>query len=297
MSTAPLQDNLQAQVLYEYEANDEDQLSIKPGEIIIILDNGSDLNGWALAQKGDKEGYVPAQYVRYINRGQYEAGGFENLYNKFLIQEHHLPFFSKLKQAIREVLVPFPCSRYGYIMTRKELRTGAIFLLLRNFVIAVVDALSLLAPIIFTDNNVPTIAQFSIVIANIFFRILLTLLSIRRYPRPNLVFCTFPFVNVIAALTYSIRYYEFLEIGECKEYDGYRYHRTWMYCFLLNTLFEIASLVLIIIGTHGTMIISILVVTWNILNFGRCFLGQWSNVEKGNDVNDDFEKTIEKYHL
>ena len=57
----------QAQVLYEYTAQDDDQLSIKPGEIVKIIDSSQDLNGWALAQKGDKEGYVPAEYVRSID--------------------------------------------------------------------------------------------------------------------------------------------------------------------------------------------------------------------------------------
>eukprot|EP00490_Sorites_sp_Unknown_P011300 CAMPEP_0114661028 /NCGR_PEP_ID=MMETSP0191-20121206/21493_1 /TAXON_ID=126664 /ORGANISM="Sorites sp." /LENGTH=74 /DNA_ID=CAMNT_0001891951 /DNA_START=45 /DNA_END=266 /DNA_ORIENTATION=+ len=59
---------IQAQVLYEYEAHDDDQLSIKPGDIVTIIDDSQDLNGWALAQKGDKEGYVPAEYVRYIDQ-------------------------------------------------------------------------------------------------------------------------------------------------------------------------------------------------------------------------------------
>ena len=43
---------VQAQVLYEYEAHDDDQLTIKPGDIITIIDDSQDLNGWALAQKG-----------------------------------------------------------------------------------------------------------------------------------------------------------------------------------------------------------------------------------------------------
>ena len=60
----------QAQVLYEYVGVDEDQLTIKPGEIIIILDYSEELNGWALATKIKKnvseEGYIPGEWVRSI---------------------------------------------------------------------------------------------------------------------------------------------------------------------------------------------------------------------------------------
>jgi len=297
MSTAPLQEHLQAQVLFEYVATDEDQLTIKPGEIVIIVDNSSDLNGWALAQKGDKEGYVPSEYLRYINNNSYASEGFESCYNKFLLQEHHLPFLFKMRQAICDVLTPFPCSRYGYVMTRKEYRTSAILLLIMNFIISIADVISLLSPIIFVGNKTLTLEQQLIVYVNILCRMILTLVFIKRYPRPNIIFCTFPFTNVITSLTYSIRYYEFLEIGEYKEYDGYRYNRTWMYCFLLNSLFEIISLIFVIMGMSGVISVCVIILTWNVMNAGRCYLGQWSNLEKGNDLHSDFEKTIEKYVL
>eukprot|EP01084_Bolivina_argentea_P169598 293990_1 len=54
-------------VLYEYESQDEDQLSIKPGEEVFVLDCSADLNGWALVENMDKkEGYIPAEYMRSI---------------------------------------------------------------------------------------------------------------------------------------------------------------------------------------------------------------------------------------
>lgn len=52
MSATQNPSGVQAQVLYEYEAHDDDQLTIRPGDIITIIDDSQDLNGWALAQKG-----------------------------------------------------------------------------------------------------------------------------------------------------------------------------------------------------------------------------------------------------
>mmetsp|Transcript_27419 Transcript_27419/g.43389 ORF Transcript_27419/g.43389 Transcript_27419/m.43389 type:complete len:95 (-) Transcript_27419:400-684(-) len=63
----------QAEVLYEYNATEENQLSIKPGEIISIIDSSQELNGWALAVKaqGGDDGYIPAEYVRPITNADY----------------------------------------------------------------------------------------------------------------------------------------------------------------------------------------------------------------------------------
>ena len=57
----------QAEVLYEYLGVDENQLTIKKGETIIIIDASDELNGWALAANdNDEEGYVPAEYIKRI---------------------------------------------------------------------------------------------------------------------------------------------------------------------------------------------------------------------------------------
>ena len=61
----------QAQVVYEYEAVDENELTIKTGEILIVIDESEKLNGWALAIINVNDGmhgtgYVPANYVRLI---------------------------------------------------------------------------------------------------------------------------------------------------------------------------------------------------------------------------------------
>lgn len=161
----------QAQVLYEYTAQDDDQLSIKPGEIVSIIDASKELNGWALAQKGDKEGYVPAEYIRSIDDAsnhqpyvssewnnvseEWQPSGFRTYYETVLSQEHHLPFCFKLSKAFMDVLIPCPCSRFDYVMARGDSRRGAIVTLLFAFVICCFDAFSVLAPIIplGTDNG------------------------------------------------------------------------------------------------------------------------------------------------
>ena len=161
----------QAQVLYEYTAQDDDQLSIKPGEIVTIIDASADLNGWALAQKGDREGYVPAEYVRSIddtatNQAPYvssdwnnvseewQPSGFKTYYETVLSQEHHLPFSFKFTKSVRDVLIPCPCSRFDYVMARGDSRRGAILTLLFGFLICTFDAFSIVAPTIpFGDNG------------------------------------------------------------------------------------------------------------------------------------------------
>jgi len=183
-------------------------------------------------------------------------------------------------------------------MARNEVRMGAALSITINFVICLFDFFCLLSPMVcIADNKNPTLGEILVVIMNVLARILLTLVFISRYPRHSLIFCTFPFLNVIASLTYGMRIYEFLEMGDNKEYDGYRYYRTWMYCFLVNVPFEIVSLILDIKGECGIMAVSIMVLTWNIIHIGRCFLAQWANVEKGNDLHSDFQATIQKHKL
>ena len=86
-------------------------------------------------------------------------------------------------------------------------------------------------------------------------------------------------------------------MGDNKEYDAYRYYRTWMWASLINLPFEIAALILVILGDPGLIAVSVLVLVWNIINAGRCFLAQWAMVESGNDIHPDFEQTIKKYKL
>lgn len=92
--------------------------------------------------------------------------------------------------------------------------------------------------------------------------------------------------------------YEVLEMGDNKEYDGYRFYRTWMWSSALNIPFAIISLVLLSLNkSSGLIAVSIFVVVWNLLNVGRCYLAQWANRESGNEIHPDFETTIKKYHL
>jgi len=263
---------MQAQVLYEYAAQDGDQLTIEKGEIIEILDDSEDLNGWALAKKGEKEGYVPADYVRYIEQQPYE----------------------------NFVLVPCPCSRFSYTMSRPDLKRGAIFHLIIFLIVTLVDAFSIIAPCLpFGEEQSDTGKLVSICITtlNALCRVVLVCVHLSKYPRPELIFTTFPFLNVIASLTFSIRVYELLEMGDNKEYDGYRYARSWMYASMMNIPFATAALVLRILSSGGLIAIAVLVLVWNLLNTGRCFLQQWACKESGNDIHPDFEHVIRQYKL
>eukprot|EP01083_Nonionella_stella_P272266 923164_1 len=196
----------QAQVLYEYTAQDDDQLTIKPGEIVTVIDSSNELNGWALAQKGDKEGYVPAEYVRSIDdtpthqpyvssewnnmNEEWQPSGFKTYYETVLSQEHHLPFCFKLTKSCKDVLIPCPCSRFDYVMARGDSRRGAILTLLFGFIICSFDAFSIIVPILpfGTNNNSSSIGQIMVCLLNFLSRVILTLIFINRYPRQNLNF-------------------------------------------------------------------------------------------------------------
>eukprot|EP00484_Ammonia_sp_Unknown_P010632 CAMPEP_0197055618 /NCGR_PEP_ID=MMETSP1384-20130603/69690_1 /TAXON_ID=29189 /ORGANISM="Ammonia sp." /LENGTH=239 /DNA_ID=CAMNT_0042489251 /DNA_START=25 /DNA_END=741 /DNA_ORIENTATION=- len=237
--------SFQAQVLYEYTAQDDDQLSIKPGDIVTVIDASEELNGWALTQKGDREGYVPAEYVRPIEDAgtaqapyvasdwnnmseEWQPSGFKTIYETLLSQEHHLPFCYKLSKSLPDVLIPCPCPRLNYVMARSDSRRGAILTLLFAFMICSFDAFSILAPILpFGSNDKTSMAQILVCILNLLCRVALTLLFVHRYPRPHLNLTTFPLLNVIISLTFSFRVYELLEMEDNKEYDGYRYYRSW----------------------------------------------------------------------
>lgn len=62
----------EAEVLYEYVGVDENQLTIKKGETIIIIDASEELNGWALAANNNNdEGYVPKEYIKRIQNKEW----------------------------------------------------------------------------------------------------------------------------------------------------------------------------------------------------------------------------------
>ncbi|ETO22890.1 hypothetical protein RFI_14303 [Reticulomyxa filosa] len=111
--------------------------------------------------------------------------------------------------------------------------------------------------------------QAIVAAANVILRVIMCLWFVGRYPRANLTLMTFPFLTVISSLTYSIRVYELLEMGENKEYDGYRYYRSWMWSSLLNVPFTIAGLALVLTGSPGLDAVSIVVLVLNLLNVGR----------------------------
>ncbi|ETO36490.1 hypothetical protein RFI_00572 [Reticulomyxa filosa] len=132
---------MRAQVLYEYEGQDADQLTIRPGDIIEIIDDSPDLNGWALAKIGEQS------VVLFIDNSQkWPIAQFEQYYSTVLMQEHTLPYCVKLSAYIHEVYIPFPCSKFMYTMTRPDLKRGAVLHLLFSFILAIVDSISMLVP-------------------------------------------------------------------------------------------------------------------------------------------------------
>jgi len=296
----------QAQVLYEYDAVDQNQLSIKPGEIIEITDDSPELQGWALAKKGDQEGYVPADYVRYIDNksdvyvDDWKTPGFEQYYMTVLSPEQKLPYCAKLFRDMNDVYIPWRCSRYMFTMAKAESKRGAILNLLFSFLLAIVDSLTMVAPRLPFDTNSaqkPNMVEVLLTAVNVFLRVVMCLWFVGKYPRGSLTLMTFPFLSIISSLTYSIRVYELLEMGENKEYDGYRYYRSWMWSSLLNVPFTIAGLTLVLRGFPGLDAISIIVLVLNLLNVGRCFLAAWASLEAGNEIHSDFEETIQRHHL
>lgn len=59
--------SFKAQVLYDFRALDGDQLDVNAGQIVTILDAEPDLNGWALAENGRRDGYIPIDYVQALD--------------------------------------------------------------------------------------------------------------------------------------------------------------------------------------------------------------------------------------
>lgn len=57
----------QAEVTEQYQAEDDGQISINPGEIVTVYGNGDDQNGWFYGYKQDgTAGYFPSTYVTVI---------------------------------------------------------------------------------------------------------------------------------------------------------------------------------------------------------------------------------------
>ena len=62
-----------AQVLYDYVATCDDELTVKQGEIITIID-AKDLNGWSLVLNNkNHEGYIPTEYTIKIPPPRYHS--------------------------------------------------------------------------------------------------------------------------------------------------------------------------------------------------------------------------------
>mmetsp|Transcript_45746 Transcript_45746/g.76080 ORF Transcript_45746/g.76080 Transcript_45746/m.76080 type:complete len:312 (-) Transcript_45746:85-1020(-) len=307
----------QAQVLHEYTAQDDNQLTVQPGEIVTILDDSETLHGWALAQKGDHDGYVPASYVRSIENnnapayihGNYnemtedwQPSGFQSIYETVLSAEHHSSFFSKLRQSVRDVLIPCHGHRSNYIMQSRDTRRSAILTLIFGFILCAFDALSILAPILpfgSDEEEKTSTGQILVFLTNFLCRMILTFVFIAKYPRPSLNFTTFPLLNVVASLTFGVRIYESLELGDNSEYDGYRYYRSWMWSVIVNVPFQIIALVLVIMphNGRGPIVVPILVLVGNLLNCCRCSLASWARKETGNEYHADFEQTIKQLKL
>eukprot|EP01084_Bolivina_argentea_P250535 419802_1 len=78
-------------VLLEYKAQNEDQLSVKPGDWVIVLDYNDCLSGWAWVQLQNQQktdGYVPREYI----------SGFCNLNDAIFIQKKESAKNAKLSR-------------------------------------------------------------------------------------------------------------------------------------------------------------------------------------------------------
>lgn len=54
-----------AKALFDYDAVEETELSIRVDDIVFVEENNE--SGWCLARKGDKEGWIPTDYVEKID--------------------------------------------------------------------------------------------------------------------------------------------------------------------------------------------------------------------------------------
>jgi len=234
----------------------------------------------------------------FNNKDGWYTAEFEQYYTRVLMEEQQLEYCTKLKTSMEEVYIPCPCSKFMYTYSRPDLKRGVILHLLFSFLFAVVDTLTILIPCIsFNSNRNPDTSQVVMTLINILLRVILCLWFIGRYPRSNLTLMTFPLLSVISVFTYGIRVYELLYLGDNKEYDSYRYFRTWMWGALVNIPFSVASLIMVVGGAPGLDSIVTLLFVLNFLNVVRCFLTSWASVESGNDLHSDFGMTIKRYHL
>ena len=58
--------NLLYKADFDFEAAGEDELSFSKGDVLNIIDNSDELNGWWKAEKDGKTGLVPSQYFTPI---------------------------------------------------------------------------------------------------------------------------------------------------------------------------------------------------------------------------------------
>lgn len=61
-----ISDNIQ-EVMYDYDANETDELSIKQMEMLVIIER--DNTDWWKARKGKRIGYVPTTYIKQPKAG------------------------------------------------------------------------------------------------------------------------------------------------------------------------------------------------------------------------------------
>ncbi|ETO10078.1 hypothetical protein RFI_27300 [Reticulomyxa filosa] len=238
-----------------------------------------------------------------------------------LAQEHHLGYCTKLGNSIQEVYIPRRCSKYMYTMTKSDMRRGAILHLLFSFVIAIVDTVVMIAPCMPFDTNSPQKFQYFFPIERKgrnkkkggYLKKKNTYMHTQQQQQKkarddpididrdqHIVACGV--VSLVRASVPPSQFDDddvptFNHSGESKEYDGYRYYRSWMWSSLLNVPFTGAALALVFTGSPGLDAVSIVVAVLNLLNVGRCFLAAWACFESGNNIHSDFEKTIHYYRL
>jgi len=57
---------VQAQVLYDYEPVEEDELYLEKDEILLVEPNRFNSSGFVYAERGIESGYVADNYIRFI---------------------------------------------------------------------------------------------------------------------------------------------------------------------------------------------------------------------------------------
>lgn len=63
------QKNLKAKAMFPYIADQEDEITIKEGDIVDVISRETEQDGWWLVRLGNNEGLVPDNFLSLIQSG------------------------------------------------------------------------------------------------------------------------------------------------------------------------------------------------------------------------------------